>query len=105
MSATLVVFVVQIIAGIVGGMAAGAATHEHGLGFLTSAIAGVVGGIAGYWVYAAIPPLVNGGGGTQLDITFVDELVIRALTAFIVGGILSLVVTGMRTLTHQHKRK
>ena len=65
MSTALVVFVVQIIAGIVGGIAAGAATHEHGLGILTSAIAGVVGGIAGYGVYAAIPPLVNGGGGTD----------------------------------------
>lgn len=103
MSSALVVFVVQIIAGIVGGIAAGAATHEHGLGILTSAIAGVVGGIAGYGVYAAIPPLVNGGGGTNLDISFVDELVIRALTAFIVGGILSLVVTSVRTLTHQRK--
>ena len=105
MSSALVVFVVQIIAGIVGGIAAGAAMHEHSLGTLTNAIAGVVGGIAGYGVYAVIPPLVNGGGGTNVDISFVNELVIRALTAFVVGGILSLIVTAVRILTQQHKRK
>ena len=89
----LVVFVVQIIAGIVGGIAAGAALHEHSLGTLTNTIAGIVGGLAGYAVYAAIPAMVNGAGNAVVDTSFVNELALRALSAFIAGGVLALIVT------------
>ena len=55
MSSAIVAFVVQMIAGIVGSVAASAALHEHRLGPRTSTVAGFIGGLAGYLVYAAIP--------------------------------------------------
>jgi hypothetical protein len=105
MSSAVVVFVVQIIAGIVGSFAAGAALHEHRLGLRTSTVAGLVGGLAGYLVYAAIPAMVNGAGVAVLDTSFVNELALRALSGFIAGGILALIVTAVSTLSHQHKPK
>ena len=52
MSSSVVAFGVQMIAGVVGEVAAGAAIHEHRLGTLTNTIVGIVGGLAGNGVYA-----------------------------------------------------
>ena len=105
MASTLVVFVIQIIAGIAGGIAAGAVLHEHSPGNLTNMIAGIVGGLAGYAVYAAIPAMVNGAGNAVVDTSFVNELVLRALSAFVAGGVLALIISFVSTLAHQHKSK
>ena len=90
MSSSVVAFGVQMIAGVVGGVAAGAAIH---------------GGLAGYGVYAVIPAMVNGAGNAVVDTSLVNELALRALSAFIAGGVLTLIVTFARTLSHQHKPK
>ena len=105
MSSAIVVFVVQMIAGIVGSVAASAALHEHRLGPRTSIAAGLIGGLAGYPVYAAIPAMVNGAGIAVVDTSFVNELALRALSAFVAGGVLALVVSFARALSHQHKSK
>jgi hypothetical protein len=105
MSSSVVAFGVQMIAGVVGGVAAGAAIHEHRLGTLTNTIVGIVGGLAGYGVYAVIPAMVNGAGNAVVDTSLVNELALRALSAFIAGGVLTLIVTFARTLSHQHKPK
>jgi uncharacterized membrane protein YeaQ/YmgE (transglycosylase-associated protein family) len=102
MSSAIVVFVVQMIAGIVGSVAA---SHEHRLGPRTSIAAGLIGGLAGYPVYAAIPAMVNGAGVAVVDTSFVNELALRALSASVAGGVLALVVSFVRTLSHQHKSK
>jgi hypothetical protein len=105
MSSAVAVFVVQMIAGIVGSGAASAALHENRLGLRTSIVAGLIGGLAGYLVYAAIPAMVNGAGVAVVDTSFVNELALRALSAFIAGGVLALVVSFATTLSHQHKSK
>jgi hypothetical protein len=106
MASALVVFVIQIIAGIGGGIAAGAALqHEHSPGNLTNTIAGIGGGLAGYAVYAAIPAMVNGAGNAVVDTSFVNELVLRALSAFVAGGVLALIISFVSALAHQHKSK
>ena len=66
---------------------------------------GVIGGIAAYGLYAAVPAMVNGGGAAEVDTSFVNEIAVRALAAFIAGGILSLIVAAVTTLTHQPKQK
>ena len=103
MSSAIVVFVVQMIAGNVGSIAASAALHEHRLGPRTSIATELIGGLAGYPVYAAIPAMVNGAGVAVVDTSFVNELALRALSAFVAGGVLALVVA--RALSHQHKSK
>jgi hypothetical protein len=105
MASALVVFVIQIIAGIVGSIVASAALHEHSPGNLPNAIAGIVGGLAGYAVYAAIPAMVNGAGNAVVDTSFVNELVLRALSAFVAGGVLALIISFVSALAHQHKSK
>ena len=105
MASAFVVFVIQIIAGIAGGIAAGAALHEHSPGNLTNTIAGIGGGLAGYAVYAAIPAMVNGAGNAVVDTSFVNELVLRALSAFVAGGVLALIISFVSALAHQHKSK
>jgi hypothetical protein len=105
MSSAVIAFIVQMIAGVAGSVAAGAALHEHGLGLRTSMVAGLIGGLAGYLVYAAIPAMVNGAGVAVVDTSFVNQLALRALSAFIAGGVLAHVVSFARTLSHQHKSK
>ena len=105
MASAFVVFVIQIVAGIAGGIAAGAALHEHSPGNLTNTIAGIGGGLAGYAVCAAIPAMVNGAGNAVVDTSFVNELVLRALSAFVAGGVLALIISFVSALAHQHKPK
>jgi hypothetical protein len=105
MTAIIVAFVVQMIAGIAGGIAAGAATLEHSLGTRVNAIAGVFGGLAGYAVYAAIPPMVDGGGQAVVDLSLINELVLRAFSALIAGGVMALIATFVGILSHRHRSK
>ena len=101
----LVVFIVQIIAGVLGGIAAGAARQEHNLGTLANAIAGAVGGLAGYGIYAVMPAMVDGSGTPVVDTSFANELMLRALAAFIGGEILSLIATFPIPIARERKAK
>ena len=82
MSTVVVVFVVQIVGGIMGAIAAGTAVPGHSLGMWTEALMGVIGGIAAYGLYAAVPVMVNGGGAAEVDTSFVNEIAVRALATF-----------------------
>ena len=92
MSTVVVVFVVQIVAGSWAQSPRERRSPAHSLGMWTEALMGVIGGIAAYGLYAAIPAMVNGGGAAEVDTSFVNEIAVRALAAFIAGGILSLIV-------------
>ena len=62
MSATIINLIIQLIAGAVGGNAAGAASKDISLGTLGNTIAGAVGGVGGGQLLSALVPMLAGVG-------------------------------------------
>src|ERR1700758_473739 len=65
---TIVNLIIQLIAGIVGGNAVGAALKDYNLGNLGNTIAGAIGGVGGGQILQALIPAIAGatGGGPRL---------------------------------------
>jgi len=77
MSGTLIALVIQVIAGIVGGHAAGQ-MKNFDLGALGNTIAGAIGGAGGGQLLALLAPALAGAAGGGFDV--------GALAGQLVGG-------------------
>jgi uncharacterized membrane protein YeaQ/YmgE (transglycosylase-associated protein family) len=76
---TIVNLIIQLIAGVVGGNAAGAALKDYNLGNLGNTIAGAIGGVGGGQILQAlIPAIESAAAGGNLDL--------GAIVGQIVGG-------------------
>jgi uncharacterized membrane protein YeaQ/YmgE (transglycosylase-associated protein family) len=86
--------IIQLIAGAIGGNAAGAAMKDKSLGTLGNSIAGVIGGIgAGQildWMLAGAPAAVDAAAG-GLDI----GALIQDVAAGGIGGAIVMIVVGV----------
>ena len=103
MQLAIVDAVIQAIAGIVGGGVVAGAMREHGARILLNMVAGGMGGgIGGFLLHGQIPALVNGGGGPNTDASAGDDLAMRALAAFIAGGLLALIFSLLNLFKHEH---
>jgi hypothetical protein len=77
MSGTLIDLIIQIVAGVIGGHAAGATLKNCTLGAIGNTIAGAIGGVAGVQLLAqVIPALANTAGNVDVG----------ALVGQIIGG-------------------
>jgi uncharacterized membrane protein YeaQ/YmgE (transglycosylase-associated protein family) len=66
---TLVNLIIQLISGVVGGNAAGAALKDYNLGNIGNTIAGAIGGVGGgQLLQAIIPALASAAAGGGLDV-------------------------------------
>ena len=63
MSGTIINIVIQLIAGAIGGNAAGVAAKDVSLGTGGNTIAGALGGIAGGSLLTSLIPMLSGGAG------------------------------------------
>jgi hypothetical protein len=95
MSATIINIIIQLIAGAVGGNAAGAGLKNYDLGTLGNTIAGALGGVGGGQILTALLPMLAGaadnvdigaivgqavgGGGAGAIVTFVVGLIKNAM--------------------------
>jgi hypothetical protein len=84
--------IIQLIAGAVGGNAAGAALKQYDLGILGNTVAGIVGGGVGAQIIGALvgggtEPITAGAGG--LDI---GSLISQIASGGVGGGILMVIV-------------
>ena len=76
---TIVNLIIQLIAGVAGGNAAGAALKDYNLGSLGNTIAGAIGGVGGGQILQAlIPAIERAAAGGTLDL--------GAIVGQIVGG-------------------
>ncbi|MGO9702429.1 MAG: hypothetical protein ACLPX7_24575 [Xanthobacteraceae bacterium] len=93
MTWTITNLVIQIIAGIVGGHGAAAASKEHSFGVLGHTIVGAVGGaISGYFLQTIVVTVVNGAGDIQHQPDLVTEWVLQGLAGLVAGAIFTLAV-------------
>lgn len=69
--------IIQLVAGVVGGNAAGAALKDYNLGGIGNTIAGALGGVGGGQLLQAVPAIAAAAGG-NLDV--------GAILGQIVGG-------------------
>jgi hypothetical protein len=88
MSATLLNLIIQLVAGALGGNAAGASMKNLDLGTLGNSIAGAVGGAGGGTLLTALLPLLQ-GAANNVD---VGALVGQAVGGGISGAVLTAII-------------
>lgn len=86
----IVTLIIQLVAGAVGGNAAGAAIKQYSLGTLGNSIAGIVGGgIGGQILQAIIPSLGAAAASGSLDI---GSIIGQIVGGGVGGGVLMVIV-------------
>jgi uncharacterized membrane protein YeaQ/YmgE (transglycosylase-associated protein family) len=88
MSATLLNLIIQLVAGALGGNAAGASMKNLDLGTLGNTIAGAVGGAGGGTLLTALLPLLQ-GAANNVDI---GALVGQAVGGGVSGAVLTAII-------------
>lgn len=88
MSGALLSLIIQIVAGAIGGGAAGSAMKDYSLGNLGNLIAGAVGGGVGGQILAALIPALASAAGS-MDI---GSIISNAAGGGVSGAILALIV-------------
>src|SRR5262245_22614752 len=89
MSGTLVALIIQLVAGIIGGNAAGASLKDYNLGTLGNTIARAIGGAGGGQILQALMPPLAGPAGGGLD---VGSIVGRLVGGGASGAILTVII-------------
>jgi hypothetical protein len=88
MSATIINLIIQLIAGALGGNAAGATLKNLDLGTVGNSIAGAIGGAGGGTLLTALLPLLQ-GGANDID---VGPLLGQVVGGGISGAVLTAIV-------------
>ena len=87
MSATIINIIIQLIAGAVGGNAAGAGLKNYDLGTLGNTIAGALGGVGGGQILTALLPMLAGAADKDIG-----AIVGQAVGGGVAGAIVTFVV-------------
>jgi hypothetical protein len=89
MSATMINLIIQIVAGVLGGNAAGATMKNLDLGTLGNTIAGALGGAGGGTLLTALLPMLQNAASGNVD---VGALVGQAVGGGVAGAIVTAIV-------------
>ena len=90
MSAAIINLIIQIIAGAIGGNAAGASMEKANLGTAGNTIAGALGGLGGGQILSAlIPAIASAAGGADL------KSIVGQLVGGGVGGAILTIIVGL----------
>jgi hypothetical protein len=93
MSATLINLIIQIVAGALGGNAAGAASKDMSLGTAGNTIAGAIGGGVGGQILTALLPMLSNAAGSVDVGTLLGQAVGGGVTGAIVTAVVGLIKT------------
>jgi hypothetical protein len=94
---------IQIVAGILGGLGAAAMAREHSFGTVGHIVSGALGGaFSGYFLQTLAGTLAN-GTGTVTAPDAVSEAILQGLTGLAAGAIVTLIVGFVKHSMDQHK--
>jgi len=110
MTWTIANLVIEIIAGIVGGLGIAAALKEHSFGAFGHAVAGGIGGaFSGYSLQTIVMTVVDSTGAVNQQADVVTLGLLQALAGLAAGAILTMAVgflkLGIDRRTHAAKRQ
>jgi uncharacterized membrane protein YeaQ/YmgE (transglycosylase-associated protein family) len=93
MTWTLTNFLIQMIAGIIGGHAIATVAKEHNFGALGHTVTGAVGGaLSGYFLQILAATVVDSTGQINQDADQVTQWFIQALAGLVAGAVLTMAV-------------
>jgi uncharacterized membrane protein YeaQ/YmgE (transglycosylase-associated protein family) len=95
MSGTIINLIIQIIAGAIGGNAAGSTMKDANLGAIGNTIAGAIGGVGGGQLLQALMPALLGAAGTIDTGTIISQAVGGGVAGAIVTAIVGLIKSRM----------
>jgi uncharacterized membrane protein YeaQ/YmgE (transglycosylase-associated protein family) len=95
MSATLINLIIQLIAGALGGNAAGATMKNLDLGTLGNTIAGAIGGAGGGTLLTTLLPLLQGAAGNVDLGPLIGQAVGGGISGAVLTAIVGLIKNGM----------
>src|SRR5262249_18059605 len=101
MSATIVNLIIQLIAGALGGNAAGAALKDYDLGKLGNTLAGAIGGAGGGQILTSLLPALAGTAGDADLGTILGQVV----GGGVAGAIVTIVVGLIKNMMAGHPAK
>jgi uncharacterized membrane protein YeaQ/YmgE (transglycosylase-associated protein family) len=103
MTWTVTNLLIQVIAGILGGLGAAAVAKEHSFGAVGHIVAGALGGaFSGYFLQTLAGTVVNGTGAPN-ESDPVTQWILQGLTGLVAGAILTLIVGFVKHSIDQHK--
>ncbi len=103
MTWTLTSLLIQIVAGIVGGLGAAALAHEHSFGTVGHILSGAIGGaLSGYFLQTLAGTLVTGSGAVNASDP-VGDAILQGLTGLAAGAIVTLIVGFVKHSMDQHR--
>jgi hypothetical protein len=95
MSGTVINLIIQLIAGALGGNAAGATMKNLDLGTFGNSIAGAIGGAGGGTLLTALLPLLQGGVGNVDLGPLIGQAVGGGVSGAVLTAIIGLIKNGM----------
>jgi len=98
----LINLIIQLISGVVGGHAVGAALKDYNLGGVGNTIAGAIGGVGGGQILQAIVPAIAGAAGGDLDIGAIVGQIIGGGAG---GATLTVIVGLVKTMMGGHQTR
>jgi hypothetical protein len=104
MTWTLTNFLIEMIAGIVGGHAIAAIAKEHSFGALGHSITGALGGaFSGYFLQTLAATVVDSTGEINQDAHQVTQRFIQAMAGLAAGAILTMAIGFAKHAIAQHR--
>jgi hypothetical protein len=94
MSATIINLIIQIIAGAIGGNAAGSAMKNISLGGTGNSIAGAIGGLGLGQLAGLVIPMLQGTGGVDIG-SIIGQVVGGGVGGAILTAIVGAIKNGM----------
>jgi hypothetical protein len=88
---SIINLIIQLVAGVVGGNAAGAALKDYNLGGFGNTIAGAIGGVGGGQLLQAIIPAIAGAAGGGVDL----GAIVGQLVGGGAGGAIVTIIAGL----------
>ena len=95
MSGTLINLIIQIVAGALGGNAAGAALKDMSLGTAGNTIAGAIGGGVGGQILTALLPMLSNAAGSVDVGTLLGQAVGGGVAGAVVTAVVGLIKNKM----------